>query len=258
MPKRMIQSVKHYLKRFRRWSFRRLVSAYAVPGSVSKAPALVLAPHPDDEVFGCGGLIALKRDLGLPVTVVFLTHGEASHRACCQTDPKRIGAWRRQQALASLAVLGVAEDSIHWLACQDGQIPQAGDPTFLETESQLAKLLQHHPGEIYTPHPLDGWPDHKAATELTRAALQKVDGVFDLYYYPVWMWYLFPFSQFSLIPQQKVFAVDVASGLDRKREAMDGYLSSLVQPCGVPGCGRLPEGFLDPFQQSREFFFRPS
>ena len=37
---------------------------------------LVFAPHPDDEVFGCGGAIALHAQAGHPVRVVLLTAGD--------------------------------------------------------------------------------------------------------------------------------------------------------------------------------------
>ena len=36
---------------------------------------LVFAPHPDDEVFGCGGLIALALDAGARVNVVVVSDG---------------------------------------------------------------------------------------------------------------------------------------------------------------------------------------
>ena len=36
---------------------------------------LVLAPHPDDEVFGCGGALAAHVAAGVPVRVVILTNG---------------------------------------------------------------------------------------------------------------------------------------------------------------------------------------
>src|SRR5580704_16937481 len=43
-------------------------------------PLLVLAPHPDDESLGCGGLIADCQARGQPVYVLILTDGAGSHR----------------------------------------------------------------------------------------------------------------------------------------------------------------------------------
>jgi hypothetical protein len=38
---------------------------------ISRESTMIFAPHQDDETLGCGGLIALKRQLGIPVKVVF-------------------------------------------------------------------------------------------------------------------------------------------------------------------------------------------
>ena len=45
---------------------------------MSNTPVLVIAAHPDDEVLGCGGAIALHRDAGDPVTVVIATKGRTA------------------------------------------------------------------------------------------------------------------------------------------------------------------------------------
>ena len=53
--------------------------------------ALVLAPHPDDEVFGCGAAIASHVRAGVPVQVLVLTdgalYGDASTRAFRRQQP---------------------------------------------------------------------------------------------------------------------------------------------------------------------------
>ncbi len=41
--------------------------------------AMVFSPHQDDETLGCGGMIARKREQGIPVVVTFLTDGRGSH-----------------------------------------------------------------------------------------------------------------------------------------------------------------------------------
>ena len=39
---------------------------------------LILAPHPDDEVLGAGGVIQKAVSMKLPVKVVFLTYGDSN------------------------------------------------------------------------------------------------------------------------------------------------------------------------------------
>ncbi|WP_258374343.1 PIG-L deacetylase family protein [Curtobacterium sp. MCBD17_032] len=47
----------------------------------------MVAPHPDDETLGAGGLIAIAADRGLPVHVVLVSRGEGSHPESPTTRP---------------------------------------------------------------------------------------------------------------------------------------------------------------------------
>ena len=40
-----------------------------------RRPAFILAPHPDDETFGCGGTIARKLAAGATIHVIVMTDG---------------------------------------------------------------------------------------------------------------------------------------------------------------------------------------
>jgi hypothetical protein len=44
---------------------------------------VIIAPHPDDEAIGCGGLIQTLVERGTSPHVIILTGGEGSHRGCC-------------------------------------------------------------------------------------------------------------------------------------------------------------------------------
>src|SRR5436190_24069407 len=75
---------------------------------------LVLAPHPDDEVIGCGGLVALHLREGRKVRVVVATDGGQAGDA----------ATRQRESRAALASLGDAE--IEFLNFPDRHLAEGG------------------------------------------------------------------------------------------------------------------------------------
>ena len=70
---------------------------------MSKSNILVLAPHPDDEVLGCGGIIKRYSEEGQNVYVLILTRGTPK-----MYSDDRI-ARGRTQALQAHAIMGVKE-----------------------------------------------------------------------------------------------------------------------------------------------------
>jgi LmbE family N-acetylglucosaminyl deacetylase len=111
---------------------------------------LVLAPHPDDEVIGCGGLVALHLRDGRPVHVVVCTDGAQAGD----------GAQREAESRAALAMLGDA--TIEFLRFPDRELENVS-----ELDEQLAAILrQQKPDLIAVPSPLEIHPDHIA---LSRA-----------------------------------------------------------------------------------------
>src|SRR5436305_1509420 len=82
---------------------------------------LVLAPHPDDEVLGAGGVLREAVRRGLPTRVVFLTNGDSNewsflaYRKRPVILPRSVlamGILRRQEGLAAAAVLGLPAGSL--------------------------------------------------------------------------------------------------------------------------------------------------
>ena len=55
-----------------------------------KERILIIAPHPDDEVLGCSGLIQRSLKEGKQVDVVILSGGGKSHSGCCSIDKKEL------------------------------------------------------------------------------------------------------------------------------------------------------------------------
>jgi LmbE family N-acetylglucosaminyl deacetylase len=111
---------------------------------------LVLAPHPDDEVIGCGGLVALHLRENRPVHVVVATDGAQAGDA----------SQRESESRTALALLGDA--TIEFLRFPDRELANAGD-----LDQRLAAILREwKPDLIAVPSPLEIHPDHVA---LSRA-----------------------------------------------------------------------------------------
>ena len=86
---------------------------------------LVVAPHPDDEVLGCGGLIDQAVAAGAEVHVAIMTNGDASELSIILGEKDlslssqayvALGLRRQQESLRALAVMGVPPDRVHFLS----------------------------------------------------------------------------------------------------------------------------------------------
>jgi LmbE family N-acetylglucosaminyl deacetylase len=76
--------------------------------------------HPDDETYLAGGLMAAARDNGQRVVCVSATAGEHGTDDAVTWPPARLGARRRAEAAAAMAVLGVTEHQ--FLGLEDGSL----------------------------------------------------------------------------------------------------------------------------------------
>ena len=84
---------------------------------------LIVAPHPDDETLGCGGAIALLRQLNVSVKVLIVSDGTKSHPNSLTYPPPALKELRERESLAALAILGVASEAVTFLGMPDGAVP---------------------------------------------------------------------------------------------------------------------------------------
>lgn len=140
--------------------------------SLSVIPAkkvVVLAPHPDDEVFGCAGAIAAHLKHGHKVDVVILTDGSRQGVA-----EKRSGESRQ-----AADVLGYGEP-VCWgiqdraLSCTPDLVQRLG--AFIQSVG--ADLL-------YAPSPWEIHPDHRQASRLAAEAVLSLKTPCRLAFYEV-------------------------------------------------------------------------
>jgi LmbE family N-acetylglucosaminyl deacetylase len=196
--------------------------------TVTAAPLLVVAPHQDDETFGCGGLIALKCAAGVPVSVVFLTDGSRCF-GDGYPDPAGLSTLRRREALSALGALGVAADAVTFLDLPDGGLSGLGGAERADAVARLAEVVRAaRPGEVCVPHRRDRHADHEAASLLTREAIAatRLAAPPDILEYLIWHFWEAPLLRRPDPGDLRgAVRVGIAPALDAKRRAAAAYAS---------------------------------
>lgn len=120
---------------------------------------LVIAPHPDDEVLGCGGMLALHAERGDSVRILICTDG-----AGLDGDAS-LAETRRAECATACAALGLTDT--RYLDFTDGKLADSPDLVArLRTE-----IDSFAPEVCYAPSAREYHPDHRAAHRAVRAAL---------------------------------------------------------------------------------------
>ncbi len=127
---------------------------------------LVVVPHDDDLVLGCGLLVQAAHAEGIDVHVAVASNGSMGY--CDVEDRDQIQDIRRKEMNISSADIGIAEDHIHWFGLQDGALPMAQGTTPQADGSvsglawECTKLMrQLKPVVVLSPTPTDYHPDHR-------------------------------------------------------------------------------------------------
>lgn len=204
---------------------------------------LIIAPHPDDEVFGCGNLIYELSSRRKSVSIIILSKGEQG----CNLPPDLLKHERQKLAIKANEVLGCTD--ITFLDFPDGHF---GDVTLFSVEvRKLESLLdKKKPDNVFIPHEFDFSSDHLACTRLLTELFEKSN--FNVYYYCVWFWYHMPLSYVFKLNYMKMKTL--VSRRIYKDEAYKIYVNSHT-PDGAFYSGVSPRAFLKAVHSKRELFF---
>lgn len=211
---------------------------------------LVLAPHPDDESIGCGGLIAESVAQGRPVRVVVLTDGAASHPGSASFPSPRLAALRAEETRAAVAALGLDPDrDLAFLGLPDAALPSSG-PGFDAAVARLLHLAERDapPAAVFTTWGHDPHRDHTAARAIGGALARALPSQPKLFAYPVWGWaFAHPIPGFPLPPEpdasetRRGVRLDVSRHLTAKRRAVAAHRSQTTAMIADDPSGfRLP------------------
>lgn len=181
------------------------------PAAFRNAGVLVLAPHPDDELIGCGGTLARLVDHRARVTVVHATDGSEAASLWHES-----GDWKRTVRLDEARRVGEAmrfESLVFW---------REDNAAFRESEErvrELAALLETtRPALVFVPFVTDVHPDHRVLARMLARALRATRADLTgtrVLSYQVW----------SLLPANRY--VDVTGSMERLERALLLYETAM-------------------------------
>ena len=191
-------------------------------------PLLVVAPHPDDETLGCGGLIALALRRGLRVHTVFVTDGGASHPNSAAWSRQRLAERREREAAEALRRLGAGAQPRTFLRLKDADMPARGSPAHARAAAALAAVLRDlSPGLALLPWRRDPHRDHRDTWRLAMDAIAASGQAPEILEYAIWLDELGRPGDRPRAGEMEKVRVDVSAGLDAKRHAIEAHESQL-------------------------------
>lgn len=182
---------------------------------------LVFAPHPDDEIIGCGGTIARHVAGGDEVRVCVMTSGRPPiYEITCAQWPHNL----YPEIEASHKMLGISHTYyLQFPAAMMDDVPR------YEMNGKVSELIQDYkPDIVYMPHFGDLQKDHELTTEAIMVAARpkyahKVRSVYAYETLSETEWNI-PHLKNSFIPN---VYIDVSDELEVKLRAMSCYQSQL-------------------------------
>lgn len=181
VEKRISRALPVELRRWIKFTLLRREAALA-PVRIEKAEArrvAVLAPHPDDDVIGCGGTLHKHRLSGDAVTVIYLTDGARGDDI--QGPPsEELAVTRRKEAEGAAGLLGI--EQLVFLGYTDGDLSVSET----STERVAGEIREALAEAVFLPFFLDNHPDHAATNRIFAAAARYLDSRLTVYAYEVW------------------------------------------------------------------------
>lgn len=170
---------------------------------------LILAPHPDDEVFGCSGAIMQHLAQNNSVTVIIITDGSAATTHADTESLSRYIQIRQQESRTAAQILGYGNPEFWGIA----------DRT-LECSEELIQRIFNYIKEkgitqLYAPSAMEIHPDHYALAMIAVEVVRRCGESVSLAMYEIGI---------ALHPN---VLLDITGVLKRKQEAMACFVSQL-------------------------------
>lgn len=188
---------------------------------------VVIAPHPDDESLGCGGTIALLKNEGKEVHLIFVSDGSMSHPLSKKYNTDKLILLREAEALSAAKILGIPAIHCSFMRLQDGAVPTFGEIGFKDAVIKMTVLLKKiKPKTIFLPWKNDPHSDHQASWQIANSSIKKACTGTQLLHYLIWFWER-GVLDYQLKDGVKWCKIDVSSVINLKRSAIAAHISQV-------------------------------
>jgi len=222
----------------------------------------IVAAHPDDEVLGAGGTMALLTAAGARLRLIAVTDGEASHPAA---NPDAIVRTRAAESANALRALGVHDLEVIRLRFPDTGLAARED----ELAAALGELCTGF-GVCLAPWEADAHADHEAAGRAARRAVRQFPGALlppggttppgppeagpVVLSYPIWMWH-WAIPADRRVPWARACRVPLPPDVAAAKQSAIGSFASQLTDRGALG-PVLPPGIVAHFTRDQEVLLR--
>ena len=173
--------------------------------------ALVVAPHPDDEIIGPGGTVLKHRAQGDSVLFVILTDGT-------QGDPDGEGnpaTYHARREAESRQVAREVGAQVRFCGFPDGA--RAREEDLGAVVPELVQILHEFlPDVIYAPHEGEAHGDHHVAALAVRRALHECGRAIPCFGYEIWS------------PLVADVVVDISEQQEEKQRLVNLFVSQVM------------------------------
>lgn len=212
--------------------------------------AVIVAPHPDDEILGSGGLLQLLYHEKRPLLLISVTNGSSCHYYSKHWNARRLGIIRSLESAEALNRLGLPHSTLKWI---HGGFP---DAQLAQHEQELQRFLSTYlqPSDVvFTTWRKDGHSDHEAAARATLQACRMIGA--QCYEMPIWAWH-WAVPEDPRIPWQRARKILLDHNTQaRKRHAIQAFASQLYAAPESTQGPKLTPTKLQRLQQPFELFF---
>jgi len=195
---------------------------------MSVATILCFAPHPDDEILGCGGSLIKSLEAGREVYICYLSFGENGSPIY---SPRELTLIRKKEAVSVSNFLGIPRKNVIFLSIPDNEISRYN---LLNTKQILKLIRTVKPDLVYLPHSKEKSSDHAEASRLIMRALDMAgsNNFIKFGKYPWWVGNVLAYEVWTPLEEYQ-YSEDISAFIEKKIQALKIYKSQTIESGNV-------------------------